>query len=1164
MDVSWRDLSVLLRSKANVEATTEAIVEVVAENVGTLPEIFHELCFNTLISKVGFERNNAAYLLYRLCSTYRRILCPLLLESDNDGALFSITEFDIEKIIEKTERKSDQTLETKPNAVSGSVYSVNWLAMQRKELIKRLGLHDDTLENTGVDSEIVALINDSDLTKFSVVDVPVLQKALDLFGGSDDDSKSFQRTAETWFARLVRCMVIGLLDSVWEVRHGYSLGLHAVVSGMFSVSLNPNVLEPIKSSLVSLPGFIGNDIVNCGICVLLLDRFMDFGCENLQFAPNNSIGSHSNNVYNAQVAQHSLSPVKEVASSLLAKVLKNTSESQKLQVWNVLRRMILNPAVHWSVVLGGVMSIRYVIDETPRLLIGKGNEMCQIIARALDKDMPEEVVSCACQLVSCVCCCLFRADVELPGCPGTRSDTVWPVAAQWALVEVGAERVLELLREAPTCAQLACGEQLIFKPSDEAELAPCALISVSRCLLQMSKLLLHIVSSAESLSRDISQFGTKVQLLLCGLRWLVIKIVRCSLGIQVEVFQEVATNFATLEKILVILRRYDSYIAKSVGGEEMIASMSSELYSLFGTVIACISMTSRYPLSDLRLADSKESLSSGNRDEHHSYSSGSAKRKAKAYAKSQTIYDNEQPAATNGSSSGDSFETSVCENSVKEYSVLTRTISTLSVSIFELLWSAFNLTLAIDDSPPSSLCCSLFRCHMRHMLQQILELSINIKSLIPAYLSFCAPFEALLSQSRAHIPSTNAQVIISRTRDSQNYALTSFLLTASAFHRAEEKAHLCNSHAEVVSVAADPDTGSQARAHRFLCVWQLSHPMQFSNVAIFVSEIANKLDSLLVAPEEKESDSILLSSYLKNLVKELEKSSLAEEQALQMERRLDDAKNGRHAEVPRNILGGKKRFRFIVVPDIAEVPQLPPPTRHKPLASGGEAELQSSNIDNVRYLEYFRMAFQGIASILLHLDTIKRSSQCPAQSKAHCLQLSLVCPVFFEVFSLVPAKYFGTYIHKGILFDSFLRSFFQSGNFPGFAAAASRLPVHQNSFEHNSGEYLSVSYACSLIILRMENCIFRDAFCNLLFRNRFVLTYLCSCFMNMVLLTFYCELQTRFFLLRCNCLLFSRGISLKQYSFDAALLVLKLCFFTVNVRNVAVHFGTCSRLKRKI
>jgi hypothetical protein len=1162
MDESWRDLSVLLKSKANVEATTEAIVEVVAENVGTLPEIFHELCFNTLISKVSFERNNAAYLLYRLCSTYRRILCPLLLESDNDGALFSITEFDIEKIIDKTERKSDQTLETKPNAVYGSVYSVNWLAMQRKELIKKLGLHDDTLENTGVGSEIVALIDDSDLTKFSVVDVPVLQKALDLFGGSDDDSKSFQRTAETWFARLVRCMVIGLLDSVWEVRHGYSLGLHAVVSGMFSVSLNRNVLEPIKSSSVSLPDFIGNDIVNCGICVLLLDRFMDFGCENLQFAPNISIGSYSHNIYNAQVAQHSLSPVKEVASSLLAKVLKNTSESQQLQVWNVLRRMILNPAMHWSVVLGGVMAIRCVIDETPRLLIGKGNEMCQIIARALDKDMPEEVVSCACQLVSCVCCCLFYAYVEQLGCPGIRSETLWPVAAQWALVEVGAERVFELLREAPLGAQLACGEQLIFEPSDEAELAPCVLVSVSRCLLQMSKLLLHIVSSTESLPHDISRFGAKVQLLLSGLRWLVIKIVRCSLGIQAEVFQEVATNFATLEQMLVILRRYDSYIVKSVGGEEMITSMSSELYSLFGTVIACSSMASRYPLSDLRLADSKESLSSGNRDEHHSYSSGSAKRKVKAYAKSQTLYDNEQPAATNGSSSGDSFETSVCENGVKEYSVLTRTISTLSVSIFELLWSGFNLTLAIDGSPPSSLCCSLFRCHMRHLLQQILELSINIKSLIPASLSFCAPFEALLSESEAHIPSTNAQVIISRTRYSQNYALTYFLLTTSAFHRAEEKAHLCNSHAEV-SGAADPDTGSQARAHRFLCVWQLSHPMQFSNVAIFVSEIANKLDSLIAAPEEKESDSSLLSSYLKNLVKELQKSSLAEEQALQMERRLDDAKNGRHAEVgevPRNSLGGKKRFRFVVVPDVAEVPRLPPPTSHKPLGSGGEAELKNSDIDNERYLQYFRMAFQGIASILLHLGTIKRSSQCPPQSKAQCLQLSSVCPVFFEVFSSVPAKYFGTYIHQGILFDSFLRSFFQGGKFPDFAAAASRLPVDQNSFEHSSGEYLSVSYACSLIILRIENCTFRDAFCNLLFRNRFVLTYLCSCFMNMALLTFYCELQTRFLSLRCNCLLFSRGISLKQYSFDAVLLILKHFVFTVNVRNVAVHFGTCSRL----
>ena len=149
MNVSWRDLLTLLRGKSNITETCEAVVDVLQEDLPSIPDVFHEVAFNFLNSKATHIRINGSKLLGTLVLAFSDLLEKLISESSSDGKLFDLSDINIMKIVSNEDAfllcrtDADDT-----NNINESVYSKSWLEAQREELKSRIGLET----NTSVDS----------------------------------------------------------------------------------------------------------------------------------------------------------------------------------------------------------------------------------------------------------------------------------------------------------------------------------------------------------------------------------------------------------------------------------------------------------------------------------------------------------------------------------------------------------------------------------------------------------------------------------------------------------------------------------------------------------------------------------------------------------------------------------------------------------------------------------------------------------------------------------------------------------------------------------------------------------------------------------------------------------------------------------------------------
>lgn len=367
MDSHWKDVLLLLRGDANIGVICDALIDIIDINLHYLPDVFHEVSFALLTQCSMNTRVNSSLLLGKLCSHFSSILIPLICDSNTDGVLIQLEDIDIESIV----RCHGSILyNVKVDAEIGggeNLYTQDWLKRQRKELLKQIGLHSYSTDL--VSNEVLNHI-DIGLECF----LPDIGNSTSN-GSNDATSPSDKKvqvnlskapTNETWLARIMRCMISGLMSPQWECRHGYAIGLNQMVDNLSSYPYPHNQMHnTLTNRYVDrvLPEFLSNDILSCGLCVLLLDRFMDFD-------------SSSDCI---------LSPVKESVGELLSTALRSTLSVGKYELfWRLVTEMMLSDH-HWTISLGGLIACRhFIVIKFDMVFFDKYENLMSILQSKLD------------------------------------------------------------------------------------------------------------------------------------------------------------------------------------------------------------------------------------------------------------------------------------------------------------------------------------------------------------------------------------------------------------------------------------------------------------------------------------------------------------------------------------------------------------------------------------------------------------------------------------------------------------------------------------------------------------------------------------------------------------------------------------------------------------
>ena len=291
---SPRELLVLLKGSAKSGGlATDALLNALADCdgsegqlLGELRAVLHELCTGTLLSANWTARANGGCALHAIFKRFDFLLSPLLQHSASDGDLLLLNELDVRAVAALGEaselRNGSAGEESAPSNSSDDLYKKGWLKRQRGALLKRLGL--SAVEGAVSAEEIVTseLLDWSDLCQLGGSGAGAAKSSSSSResknGGASRKKARVSRneeqrdqgggsSEESWLARLVRFMVVGLLDPRWETRHGCSQGLTALTSALYGAD----------GCGARLPPFLVEDVVCSSLCVLVLDRFLDFG-----------------------------------------------------------------------------------------------------------------------------------------------------------------------------------------------------------------------------------------------------------------------------------------------------------------------------------------------------------------------------------------------------------------------------------------------------------------------------------------------------------------------------------------------------------------------------------------------------------------------------------------------------------------------------------------------------------------------------------------------------------------------------------------------------------------------------------------------------------------------------------------------------------------------
>jgi hypothetical protein len=434
---AWRDLLPLLRGGRRAgEQVAAALVDICVEYRPLLPDIFHTLITSVLIADEWHARINAGKCICALTRANAAFLSEMLITSRSDGELLKLADLQVDRILQCQASTLLKHTSTSGNAgvhvdqthtgddgardAGQAIYSKRWLRRQRQALRRRLGIEADTMdiryamEHGGTD-ELDMLVDDYDVdatassssssSSFTVAPSNRSEEEKEGNGCNDIRLDGFDDlTDESWLARLVRWMIVGLLDPRWETRHGCSIGLSQLIIGLQhdgtcneanagdSSDRHASGLVGIADSCRGMPAFLLEDIMCSGICVLLLDEFMDFGNQDMVVAP-----------------------VKEVAGQLIACASRYcTVKDDKDRVLALVFQMTSHDERHsWLVRFGGCIALKYLIlahiDSVFRTHVAV---TCRAIIRGCEDEIDD---------MNCVSCHLVKA-LSIAVCSNSGGD----------------------------------------------------------------------------------------------------------------------------------------------------------------------------------------------------------------------------------------------------------------------------------------------------------------------------------------------------------------------------------------------------------------------------------------------------------------------------------------------------------------------------------------------------------------------------------------------------------------------------------------------------------------------------------------------------------------------------------------------------------------------
>lgn len=392
----WMELVHLLKSSIKSGTLAANTLGNVVNDTSCLPKIFHELCTDILLSSEWSHRVNAGNAIRILSSKFAGHLRHLLCTAECDGDLLLLADLNVSSVLScgksvelrggRNESFYDSSLGK--SSSNGVLYDKEWIRVQRSALQKRLGLEVKSIDSDAAaairfdDSEdtFSRLVDENDFELQTVRGERRKRRKKEAPSNSTSstkgifDSKSTispHRSSETYIARLVRFLVVGLLDFRWETRHGSSIGLTSLINGLYPLDSRTQVSSSdshvaseealfATAPEVPLPKFIVEDILCSGICVLLLDRFIDFSTR-----------------------ISATSPVKEAAGQLIASALRYCNKCDSELVVGIALDMCTS-SVDPAVIYGGLVAIKYILTLHPaQLLSSKGAVLIDILLSSL-------------------------------------------------------------------------------------------------------------------------------------------------------------------------------------------------------------------------------------------------------------------------------------------------------------------------------------------------------------------------------------------------------------------------------------------------------------------------------------------------------------------------------------------------------------------------------------------------------------------------------------------------------------------------------------------------------------------------------------------------------------------------------------------------------------
>ena len=355
-------------------------------------------------------RENAAYALKCLCKRHHSFIKEELAKAKSDGSLLSLSDINIESILAKGQvlRGRGKVEET---VIDNEIHNKRWLRIQRKLLREKLGLESNEEVSVAAKytEEYLDLINRSDL----VADVHIQQNCIMVDIASEKNlSASIEKSEEVWIVKILRNMVVRLLDFRWETRQGSSLGLIAIIESVVSPHSTPPeeiYSSPSSSSSSSsilsyrkgveyLPKFLLEDIAATSICVLMLDRFIEFD-DSVTFK----------------------SPVKDAAANLIAfccyggdkdglnftkliigKILAMSSYSQQRDIKKQLNKIDNGGDTDgWHVFQGGLLTLKHILYIQPSIAVSEFDSIITTIYAGLAHS-EDSVQSLTAELISSI------------------------------------------------------------------------------------------------------------------------------------------------------------------------------------------------------------------------------------------------------------------------------------------------------------------------------------------------------------------------------------------------------------------------------------------------------------------------------------------------------------------------------------------------------------------------------------------------------------------------------------------------------------------------------------------------------------------------------------------------------------------------------------------